>query len=173
MNFAMALGCKPDIQNSAISSLPANGALAGRQGETALDSKIGASLSAQNHIVGRQSWGAAAALLGGMQTQPDVEAGASEDDSDDDENSKRAGARRKIKIEPIRDRNKRQITFNKRKSGILKKVLCQHLVACTWFWLIAILQARELHILTGAQVCGSLINPFSPNSPSASPQRAK
>ncbi|KAI7903555.1 uncharacterized protein BX663DRAFT_506883 [Cokeromyces recurvatus] len=57
-----------------------------------------------------------------------------QDESEDDETkpSKRNG-RRKIKIEYIEDKNKRHITFSKRKSGIMKK-------------------AYELSTLTGTQV---------------------
>ena len=52
-----------------------------------------------------------------------------EDDEDDDDDEgvapksgKRAG-RRKIKIEYIEDKSRRHITFSKRKSGIMKKVM--------------------------------------------------
>lgn len=51
-----------------------------------------------------------------------------DDDDDDDDgpkrpaNAKRAG-RRKIKIEYIQEKSRRHITFSKRKSGIMKKVL--------------------------------------------------
>lgn len=43
------------------------------------------------------------------------------DDSDSEKPSKRSG-RRKIKIEYIEDKNRRHITFSKRKAGIMKKV---------------------------------------------------
>lgn len=52
-------------------------------------------------------------------------------DDDDDEGKKRQG-RRKIRIEYIEDKSRRQITFSKRKAGILKK-------------------AHELSTLTGTQ----------------------
>ncbi|ORZ20200.1 hypothetical protein BCR42DRAFT_322265 [Absidia repens] len=57
--------------------------------------------------------------------------GDSGDDSDE-KPTKRSG-RRKIKIEYIEDKNRRHITFSKRKSGIMKK-------------------AYELSTLTGTQV---------------------
>ncbi|KAI8337322.1 hypothetical protein BD560DRAFT_493624 [Blakeslea trispora] len=59
---------------------------------------------------------------------------ANQDDSDDSESkpTKRSG-RRKIKIEYIEDKNRRHITFSKRKAGIMKK-------------------AYELSTLTGTQV---------------------
>ncbi|ORX52293.1 SRF-TF-domain-containing protein [Hesseltinella vesiculosa] len=53
-------------------------------------------------------------------------------DDSDDKPSKRSG-RRKIKIEYIEDKNRRHITFSKRKAGIMKK-------------------AYELSTLTGTQV---------------------
>ncbi|KAI9497254.1 hypothetical protein BDB00DRAFT_805686 [Zychaea mexicana] len=56
----------------------------------------------------------------------------SADDSDSEKPSKRSG-RRKIKIEYIEDKNRRHITFSKRKAGIMKK-------------------AYELSTLTGTQV---------------------
>lgn len=46
---------------------------------------------------------------------------ASIEDSDSEKPSKRSG-RRKIKIEYIEDKNRRHITFSKRKAGIMKKV---------------------------------------------------
>ncbi|KAI8640582.1 hypothetical protein BD408DRAFT_347681 [Parasitella parasitica] len=54
------------------------------------------------------------------------------DDSDNDKPARRSG-RRKIKIEYIEDKNRRHITFSKRKAGIMKK-------------------AYELSTLTGTQV---------------------
>lgn len=57
-----------------------------------------------------------------------------DDDDDDDDgvkrpvNAKRAG-RRKIKIEYIQEKSRRHITFSKRKSGIMKKVLFSFLVS--------------------------------------------
>ncbi|KAI8139478.1 hypothetical protein BJV82DRAFT_492879, partial [Fennellomyces sp. T-0311] len=54
------------------------------------------------------------------------------DDSDNEKPSRRSG-RRKIKIEYIEDKNRRHITFSKRKAGIMKK-------------------AYELSTLTGTQV---------------------
>ncbi|KAI9305029.1 hypothetical protein BJ944DRAFT_75703 [Cunninghamella echinulata] len=57
-------------------------------------------------------------------------------DSDDDSTEtprKRNSGRRKIKIEYIEDKNRRHITFSKRKAGIMKK-------------------AYELSTLTGTQV---------------------
>ena len=57
------------------------------------------------------------------QTNPIVEDDvASGDDSDNDKPSRRSG-RRKIKIEYIEDKNRRHITFSKRKAGIMKKVI--------------------------------------------------
>jgi hypothetical protein len=44
------------------------------------------------------------------------------DDSSEQKPAKRNG-RRKIKIEYIEDKNRRHITFSKRKAGIMKKVL--------------------------------------------------
>jgi hypothetical protein len=115
MNFAMALGAKPAIQNPITPQYP------NAREYNAAESR--SNLSAQSNVPGRFSWGAAAVLLGGSsQSQPDGDGGGSDEDSDDDENSKRAGTRRKIRIEPIQDKQKRQITFSKRKNGILKKV---------------------------------------------------
>lgn len=51
----------------------------------------------------------------------DEEGDDSADDSDSEKPSKRSG-RRKIKIEYIEDKNRRHITFSKRKAGIMKKV---------------------------------------------------
>lgn len=47
-----------------------------------------------------------------------------ENDSGDDSDAKptRRSGRRKIKIEYIEDKNRRHITFSKRKAGIMKKV---------------------------------------------------
>jgi hypothetical protein len=42
-------------------------------------------------------------------------------DSDSEKPARRSG-RRKIKIEYIEDKNRRHITFSKRKAGIMKKV---------------------------------------------------
>ncbi|KAI7882773.1 SRF-TF-domain-containing protein [Lichtheimia hyalospora FSU 10163] len=53
-------------------------------------------------------------------------------ESDEEKPTKRSG-RRKIKIEYIQDKNRRHITFSKRKAGIMKK-------------------AYELSTLTGTQV---------------------
>lgn len=60
-------------------------------------------------------------------------------ESDEEKPTKRSG-RRKIKIEYIQDKNRRHITFSKRKAGIMKKVsiadcrlgwaCCQRLVPC-------------------------------------------
>ncbi|CAM0140964.1 transcription factor of the MADS box [Umbelopsis sp. WA50703] len=58
--------------------------------------------------------------------------GLEEDSDDSDKPAKRSG-RRKIKIEYIEDKNRRHITFSKRKAGIMKK-------------------AYELSTLTGTQV---------------------
>ncbi|KAI9487307.1 MAG: hypothetical protein EXX96DRAFT_552626 [Benjaminiella poitrasii] len=60
---------------------------------------------------------------------PSISAG---EDSDNDKPARRSG-RRKIKIEYIEDKNRRHITFSKRKAGIMKK-------------------AYELSTLTGTQV---------------------
>jgi hypothetical protein len=128
MNFAMALGCNKGVQ-SVGNQLPV--AAGSSAVELSVDSRQNGAVSANNSMPrrnpwGGQSWGAAAALMGGSNTNqqqlPDGEAGGSDDDSDDDESSKRTNSRRKILIEPIQDKNKRQITFNKRKNGILKKV---------------------------------------------------
>ncbi|CDH59466.1 srf-tf-domain-containing partial [Lichtheimia corymbifera JMRC:FSU:9682] len=62
----------------------------------------------------------------------DEEEHDSADDSDSEKPAKRSG-RRKIKIEYIEDKNRRHITFSKRKAGIMKK-------------------AYELSTLTGTQV---------------------
>ncbi|KAI9248845.1 hypothetical protein BDA99DRAFT_445959 [Phascolomyces articulosus] len=71
--------------------------------------------------------------LNQKQTNPIVEDDVgSGDDSDGDKPSRRSG-RRKIKIEYIEDKNRRHITFSKRKAGIMKK-------------------AYELSTLTGTQV---------------------
>jgi hypothetical protein len=43
------------------------------------------------------------------------------DESDTEKPARRSG-RRKIKIEYIEDKNRRHITFSKRKAGIMKKV---------------------------------------------------
>ena len=43
------------------------------------------------------------------------------DDSETEKPARRSG-RRKIKIEYIEDKNRRHITFSKRKAGIMKKV---------------------------------------------------
>lgn len=65
-----------------------------------------------------------------------------EDDNDSDDSdekpSKRSG-RRKIKIEYIEDKNRRHITFSKRKAGIMKKVRNKN-------------REREIWLLGG--VCG-------------------
>lgn len=53
--------------------------------------------------------------------------GDDDDDDDDDEDAPKSGkraGRRKIKIEYIEDKSRRHITFSKRKSGIMKKVIC-------------------------------------------------
>jgi hypothetical protein len=49
-----------------------------------------------------------------------------DDDYSDDlaETPDRRSGRRKIKIEYIRDKSRRHITFSKRKAGIMKKVFC-------------------------------------------------
>lgn len=46
---------------------------------------------------------------------------AGDQDSDGEKPARRSG-RRKIKIEYIEDKNRRHITFSKRKAGIMKKV---------------------------------------------------
>ena len=51
----------------------------------------------------------------------DEEENESIEDSDNEKPNKRSG-RRKIKIEYIEDKNRRHITFSKRKAGIMKKV---------------------------------------------------
>lgn len=62
--------------------------------------------------------------------------------------------RRKIRIQFIKDRTRRHITFSKRKSGIMKKVKRTvrasraDLLTSGQLWL----QAYELSILTGTQV---------------------
>ncbi|KAI9484071.1 MAG: hypothetical protein EXX96DRAFT_164432 [Benjaminiella poitrasii] len=56
-----------------------------------------------------------------------------QDDSDEETKPSKRNGRRKIKIEYIEDKNKRHITFSKRKAGIMKK-------------------AYELSTLTGTQV---------------------
>jgi hypothetical protein len=48
---------------------------------------------------------------------------AGDQDSEVEKPARRSG-RRKIKIEYIEDKNRRHITFSKRKAGIMKKVLC-------------------------------------------------
>lgn len=62
----------------------------------------------------------------------ELEDGDDDDDEDDGPkrpaNAKRAG-RRKIKIEYIQEKSRRHITFSKRKSGIMKKVLFAFLVS--------------------------------------------
>ena len=122
MNFAMALGCNKGVQGAGNQQLNAGSAV------EIVDSRQNGAPPAKSSMSrrnpwGGQSWGAAAALMGDSSTnQPDGDAGGSDDDSDDDESSKRTNNRRKILIEPIQDKNKRQITFNKRKNGILKKV---------------------------------------------------
>ncbi|KAI9310711.1 hypothetical protein BX666DRAFT_1869290 [Dichotomocladium elegans] len=62
----------------------------------------------------------------------DDDAGSGGDDSESEKPARRSG-RRKIKIEYIEDKNRRHITFSKRKAGIMKK-------------------AYELSTLTGTQV---------------------
>jgi MADS-box transcription factor/pheromone receptor transcription factor len=64
-----------------------------------------------------------------MNTLPTVEDPTkikADDDSGDDSDSTakpaRRSGRRKIKIEYIEDKNRRHITFSKRKAGIMKKV---------------------------------------------------
>lgn len=48
-----------------------------------------------------------------------------EDSDDSEDKPSRRNGRRKIKIEYIEDKNRRHITFSKRKAGIMKKVcLC-------------------------------------------------
>ncbi len=130
MNFAMALGCNKGGQGGVNQQLPVHAG--SNTVESSAESRQNGVLPAKNSLTrrnpwGGHSWGAAAALLGDSSTNqqqlPDGEPGGSDDDSDDDESSKRTSSRRKILIEPIQDKNKRQITFNKRKNGILKKVL--------------------------------------------------
>lgn len=57
---------------------------------------------------------------GGVPTMVN-QTGLEEDSDDSDKPAKRSG-RRKIKIEYIEDKNRRHITFSKRKAGIMKKV---------------------------------------------------
>ncbi|KAI8888354.1 SRF-TF-domain-containing protein [Backusella circina FSU 941] len=72
---------------------------------------------------------------GGLKKPKNFEHEDPNDSGDDSENEKpaRRSGRRKIKIEYIEDKNRRHITFSKRKAGIMKK-------------------AYELSTLTGTQV---------------------
>lgn len=57
------------------------------------------------------------------------------DDSDNDKPARRSG-RRKIKIEYIEDKNRRHITFSKRKAGIMKKVTVKNIKDGLLPWLL-------------------------------------
>lgn len=54
-------------------------------------------------------------------------AAGSEGESSEEERPSKSTGRRKIKIEYIQDRTKRNITFSKRKAGIMKKVMICYL----------------------------------------------
>lgn len=78
------------------------------------------------------------------------------EDSDNDKPARRSG-RRKIKIEYIEDKNRRHITFSKRKAGIMKKVTVKNIKDGLLPWLLngccgVKSQAYELSTLTGTQV---------------------
>lgn len=64
-----------------------------------------------------------------------------EDDEDAPKSGKRAG-RRKIKIEYIEDKSRRHITFSKRKSGIMKKVICKQGYLLSFFF-AGVIQERS------------------------------
>ncbi len=51
-----------------------------------------------------------------------VSGGEEEEDEDDEEGEQKKPGRRKITIQFINDKNKRHITFSKRKAGVIKKV---------------------------------------------------
>lgn len=55
------------------------------------------------------------------------------DESDNEKPARRSG-RRKIKIEYIEDKNRRHITFSKRKAGIMKKVKSNNDGLCALGW---------------------------------------
>jgi hypothetical protein len=57
------------------------------------------------------------------------------DDSDIEKPARRSG-RRKIKIEYIEDKNRRHITFSKRKAGIMKKVFIIYFLLLYYKYLI-------------------------------------
>lgn len=57
--------------------------------------------------------------------RPGAEDDESGDESEQEKPMRRSG-RRKIKIEYIEDKNRRHITFSKRKAGIMKKVIIEY-----------------------------------------------
>jgi hypothetical protein len=62
------------------------------------------------------------------------------DDSEGEKPARRSG-RRKIKIEYIEDKNRRHITFSKRKAGIMKKVMLSFVIVC--FFSLALYYAQK------------------------------
>lgn len=57
--------------------------------------------------------------------------GEEEEEEDEEEGEQRKPGRRKISIQFIADKNKRHITFSKRKAGVIKKVrLCLYPIDC-------------------------------------------
>ena len=84
-------------------------------------------LSLMRHECVPQPGTASAAGLAGLHIESPGNLLDELDDSDEEGGTreKRSG-RRKIKIEYIEDKNRRHITFSKRKAGIMKKV-CVHL----------------------------------------------
>ena len=75
---------------------------------------------------GGQRGGRQGANAGGVAAAAEEGGGGSggeeEEDEDDDETEQKKPGRRKISIQFIADKNKRHITFSKRKAGVLKKV---------------------------------------------------
>lgn len=55
-------------------------------------------------------------------------------DTDSEKPARRSG-RRKIKIEYIEDKNRRHITFSKRKAGIMKKVCLYYCIHMHFFFI--------------------------------------
>ena len=69
--------------------------------------------------------------------------GFSDDDQDFPEDEDRKSGRRKINIEYIDDKNRRNITFSKRKAGIMKKVSDERRLIfsspkCPFLWILTL-----------------------------------
>lgn len=75
----------------------------------------------------------------GFEAEDPNDGGSGGDDSENEKPARRSG-RRKIKIEYIEDKNRRHITFSKRKAGIMKKVIVtsKEIYLGLWGWFIHI-----------------------------------